>query len=139
MRRKTMLPQKETAILQNGFYITQQPSKTYHMDFKKEVSMGKTDGLEALRQAVFLILHIERYEHLIYSWRYGVELKDLFGKQITYVKAVLPTRIKEALLMDDRIEDVHSFEITNQKNTVFVKFTVVTSYGTFSQEVSYDF
>ena len=109
------------------------------MDFKKVVSMGKTDGLEALRQAVFLILHIERYEHLIYSWRYGVELKDLFGKQITYVKAVLPTRIKEALLMDDRIEDVHSFEITNQKNTVFAKFTIVSKYGIFSEEVSYDF
>ena len=83
-----MLPQKETAILQNGFYITQQPSKTYHMDFKKEVSMGKTDGLEALRQAVFLILHIQRYEHLIYSWRYGVELKDLFGKQITSLVSI---------------------------------------------------
>lgn len=107
------------------------------MDFKQNITMGKTDSLKAIQQAVFLILHIERYEHMIYSWNYGIEIKDLFGKQISYVKAVLPSRIKEALLQDDRIEDVHSFRISHDKNTVFAVFTVVSSHGTFEQEVSY--
>ena len=44
-----------------------------------------------------------------------------------YVCAVLPSRIKEALTMDDRIEDVTDFDISVKKKNVFAKFTVVTA------------
>lgn len=37
--------------------------------------------------------------------------------------------IKEALIQDDRIEDVTNFEFTNSKNSLNVKFTVQTTDG----------
>ena len=35
------------------------------------------DETEAVRQAAIKILNTERYENEIYSWNYGIELKDL--------------------------------------------------------------
>ena len=39
-----------------------------------------TDKREALRQAVYLILNVERYAYPIYSRNYGSELVDLIGQ-----------------------------------------------------------
>ncbi len=107
------------------------------MNFEKEITVGMIDGLEAIKQAVYLILHIERYDFVIYSWNYGIQLKDLFGKPTTYVCAVLPSRIKQALMQYDRIQNVYDFEVSANGDTVTAKFTIQSSHGTFSQEVSY--
>ncbi|MEN7878670.1 DUF2634 domain-containing protein, partial [Clostridioides difficile] len=63
---------------------------------------GICDDVEALKQTIFLILNTERYQHLIYSWNYGVELNDLIGEPISFVIPELERRIKEALIQDDR-------------------------------------
>ena len=89
-----------------------------------------TDDLEAVKQAIYKIINTERYKFLIYSWNYGIELEDLFGKPIPYVLPEIPRRIKEALTQDDRIKDVLGFDLTyNRKGDVLAKFTVVTIYG----------
>ena len=98
---------------------------------------GMTDGIEALKQAIYLILSIERYDYVIYSWNYGIELKDLFGKPTAYACAVLPSRIKQALLQDDRIKNVYDIVTKSEGETVFVKFTVDSVFGAFQQEVKY--
>ena len=46
-----------------------QPSLTYALDAENGRIRGKVDGLEAVKQAVYLALSTERFAHLIYSWR----------------------------------------------------------------------
>lgn len=108
-----------------------QPNKTYKMMIDTDRIQGTiTDDLEAVKQAIYKIINTERYKFLIYSWNYGIELEDLFGKPIPYVLPEIPRRIKEALTQDDRIKDVLGFDLTyNRKGDVLAKFTVVTVYG----------
>ena len=91
---------------------------------------GTVDGIDALRQTVYFILHAERYVYPIYSWDYGVELASLFGQPMSYVRAELPRRIKEALVMDDRIRDVTDFTFENKgRNILLTRFTVISTVG----------
>ena len=107
-----------------------QPNKTFKMlDNVKRFNgvIDEQDGEEAIKQTVFCILQTQRYSCEIYSDNYGFEYEDLIGKDINYICAVLPSRIKDALTVDDRIEDVTNFAITqNGKNKLDVSFTVVT-------------
>lgn len=114
-------------ILGVDFEIQQAPSKTFRMHDK--ALAGYVDGKDAVRQAIYCILNTERYDWLIYSWNYGVELKDLFGKPIGLVRSKIKKRIKEALMQDDRIQgvDAFSFEVSGRKLSVM--FTVHTQYG----------
>ena len=36
-------------------------------------------------KVVFNILNTERYQYIIYSWNYGIELIDLYGQPVSYV------------------------------------------------------
>lgn len=113
--------------LKTDFEIEVQPSKTYKIEDNKIV--GLCDNVEAIKQTIYCILNTERFDYLIYSWNYGVELKNLIGKQKDYIMSELKRLIKEALIQDDRIEDVTNFEFTNSKNSLNVKFTVQTTDG----------
>lgn len=93
---------------------------------------GYIDGLEAVIQAIYLILSTERYRFIIYSWDYGIELLDLFGKQMPYVTAILPGRIRDALIQDDRITDVADFEFETHGNKLHTTFNVITDLGVIS-------
>lgn len=124
----------------NGFTIRQRPSYTYRLYADKERIKGKTDNRDAMEQAVYKILSTERYDYLIYSHKYGIQLKDLIGEQTSYVKAVLPRRISDALIQDNRIIAVNDFEIeVIDRNTVVCSFSVETEFGDFkvSKEVKY--
>ena len=90
---------------------------------------GLLDDLDAVEQSVYLILGTERYKFPIYSWDYGIELADLFGKPMPFVMAELPERIKEALTVDERISNVTDFEFTQNGKKLEVSFTVVTDGG----------
>lgn len=104
-------------------------SRTYKLNINKETISGYIDEREAMIQAIYLILNIERYDYLIYSWNYGIELKDLFGQPTFYVVAELERRITEALMADSRITGVDNFEITREGKKVHAKFTVHTIFG----------
>ena len=128
-----MLPESGS-ILKQDFEIVQQPSKTFKVDIGNQRITEMVDGLEAIRQAVYCALHTERFEWLIYSWNYGVELDQLFGQSMGLVKSKLKKRIKEALMQDDRIlsVDAFSFEVTGRK--LLAKFTIHTSIGDINAE-----
>lgn len=112
------------------FEISKQPSKTHALD-----NIGsEIDGIEAVKQAIYLILNTERYKYAIYSWDYGVELQDLFGMPTHYVIPELQRRIMEALTQDDRIESVDGFNFEINKKEIYVSFTVHTIYGEFEQD-----
>lgn len=119
----------------NDFELKEQPTLTYRMDRKKEYIKGKTDEIEAMKQAVYKILMTERYGSIIYSSNYGIELKDLFGQPVSYVCPELERRITEALLWDKRIESVDNFEFDlSKKGVVSVRFNVQTVFGSFESE-----
>ena len=96
---------------------------------------GYTDDADAIKQAIYLILSTERYKHIIYSWDYGVELLDLYGKPMPYVMAELPRRITEALTQDNRIKDCKDFEFTKNGKQLLTTFTVVTNAGDIPTEL----
>lgn len=116
------------------FKIKTQPNKTYKMLIEDEKVLGDTGELEAIEQACYKVLNTERYRYVIYSWNYGIELQDLFGKPIPYVFSELPRRIREALIQDDRVSDVRNFDLSNQKGNVLAKFEVVTEKGIIKME-----
>lgn len=66
---------------------------------------------------------------MIYSWNYGIELKDLYGRARGYVCSELPRRITEALLQDDRILSVSDFRFSGKGNVIAVSFVLTTIYG----------
>ena len=91
---------------------------------------GMADGLEAMRQTVQNILQTERFDYQIYSTNYGVEFNDLVGADPDYIKAALPTRIEEALSVDDRILSVDDFTFDFSGDKAVVTCNVQTVYGT---------
>ena len=117
-----------------NFDVRQEPSKTFKLNIEKNRVDGIWDDIEALKQTIFLILNTERYEHLIYSRNYGVELNDLIGEPISYVIPELERRITEALIQDDRIENIDNFEFQNINGKVQCRFSVHTKYGNIKAE-----
>lgn len=109
--------------------VIEQPSLCHRMVIDDGRISGECDGVEAVKQAIYNILNTERYQYIIYSWNYGVELKDLFGMPVDYVAAEAERRITEALMQDDRITAVDNFEFEEEKKTLSVTFTVHTKYG----------
>ena len=100
--------------------IVKDPSFTYRLDFEKSRVRKYVDNIESVEQAIYKILNTERYLYPAYDWNYGIELNDLFGQPKSLAKAVLPERIKEALLIDDRVEDVIDFVFEDISKTELV-------------------
>lgn len=129
-----MIPTTVSDDLTQDFEYKDTETKTYKLNLSTQTISGFVDKIEAMKQAVYLILNTERYENLIYSWNYGVELKDLFGKDINYALPEIKRRITEALLQDSRISSVENFIFSHSRGVVAVEFTVVTIYGEFETE-----
>lgn len=124
-----MTPEGGTALRRIAG-LQRQPSKNYRMHFDEKRVAGFCDGKEAMKQVIYKILNTERYQYVVYSWNYGIELTNLFGMPVSYVCPVLEKRITEALLQDDRITDVKDFEFDiSRPRTVLTTFTVVTDVG----------
>lgn len=116
--------------------LAEQPSLTWGLDVEKGKVIGKIDGLDAVRQAVFKILQTDRYWHVIYSTDYGHELSSLIGDHPIYMESELKRMIEEALLVDERIESVDQLEVAIDGESAHVSFRVNSIYGSFDEEVS---
>lgn len=136
-----MIPKLQDDLMQDLEEVETEPSLTYKMDLERNRIIGYCDDLEAVKQAIYKIIYTERYDYVIYSWDYGIELKELFGEPVSYVIPELQIRITEALMADDRIQNVYNFEFnTVKKNMIFVTFSVDTTIGTIDNlemEVNY--
>lgn len=130
-----MIPNNEDRLTPD-YEVVEQPTHTYKLERDKNRMRGYTDTQEAMKQAIYKILHTERYKHEIYSWNYGIELRDLFGQPLPYVYPEIERRVTEALLADDRITDVKDFTFENPElGVVFAKFKVDTVFGTIDSEL----
>lgn len=110
----------------------QQPSLTWKLDFEKKCITQMIDGLEAVKQAVFVILETQRFEYLIYSFNFGSELQGIIGKSPLFVQSEIRRLIREALLQDDRITDVRDIMIQINGESMLVEFTIVSVFGNFT-------
>lgn len=128
-----MLPEKKTFYDMN-IEVINIPTNTFKIDFNRNRVINLFDGIEALKQAIYKILMTERYKYAIYDWKYGIEIEDLIGMPKGYVKVEIERRIKEALLQDDRIEDVYNFTFLDlsEKNALEVKFFIKSIFGVFN-------
>lgn len=111
-------------------------------DFKlgDGIIVGKVKGIEELKQSIFWILNTERYQYIIYDWNIGIETNDLYGMPVTYVCSELENRVKDALSILDKIEEVYDFEFdTSKKRIITCTFKVKSVYGEFeyNKEVNY--
>lgn len=132
-----MLPDGEENLLLEEGEIEEEalPSLTWKLNAERQVIEQKIDGLEALKQALGLILRTERMEYEIYSADYGTELEELFGQPIPLVYVNLEENLKEALMQDDRVEAVTNFSFTRpERNTILAAFTVIAAEGALEME-----
>lgn len=129
-----MIPSSHTYAQQ--LQTVEQPTRTWRLDFQRGKVVGMIDGLDAIRQAVVKVLQTERFRHLIYSGDYGVEFSSLIGRDTVLVRSELRRQLTEALLQDDRIDTVSDIQIDFAGDIVTVRFTVISSFGDFEEEVS---
>ena len=127
-----MLP-KNAVDLAVDFTIKERPGRTFCLR-EDQTLAGRVDGLEAVRQAVYIMLNVERYQHLIHSWDFGVELSDLYGKPIGFVQSEVKRRIREALIQDSRITGVDGFTFFREGKKLYAAFTVETIFGAVEAE-----
>lgn len=128
-----MLPQVNIQNL-NELQISTMPSKTYKLNYGKNQIYDTTDDLQALQQAIYIILNTERYNYLIYSWDFGIELKKLIGMEKFQATAQLEQVIKDALMQDARILSVENFSFSFERKTVTASFIVKTIFGDIESE-----
>lgn len=125
-----MIPKIKTSA---DITVKEQPTKTYKMElYKGNYILGFVDSQKAMEQAIYKIIRTERYKYIIYSWNYGIELEDLFGMPVEYCVVELERRVSEALLQDNRITAVHTFEFDteSERGTVMIKkFIAETVFG----------
>jgi len=117
--------------------IEQYYNKSYRMDFENKRIVGTSDGLDSVVQAVRKILSTPRYSERIYSGDYGIEINNLMGKSIPYVRANLWLAINEALMVDNRILSVTLDSLDQVAvDALRATFSVQSKYGTFSSSLS---
>ena len=126
-----MIP-KNGILVNQAVSIEQQPSRTYKVDFEAKRTVGMTDDIDAIKQAVFKILQTEKNNHSIYSSNYGIEINGLIGRDRLFVRSELKRRIEEALLHDDRIKAIEDVQITFDEDQALATFVVLTQYGSFN-------
>ena len=132
-----MIPEVGESGLDNRLVKRQQPSLTWKLDLEKGKITGKTDGIDAVKQAVLKTLQTDRFWYAIYSFNYGHELTLLIGSQPEFISSEVTRMIEEALLIDDRITAVKNVETSiSGDNQISIRFTVTTIYGSFESEVN---
>lgn len=109
------------------------PLKTYALDLS-----GTIDGREAILQLVDKAVRTARYRFAIYDYDYGCELEDIIGQYVStaLLESEIPRVIREALIYDERIDNVSNFEITKDTDKLYVSFFVSVDNETVPVEVT---
>lgn len=112
----------------------------YAWDFERDCFLYDVNGRHilltrnpALEVWIYKALKTERFEYLVYSWQYGIELKPFIGKVMGVQERYLELRrvITECLMVNPYIRSIDSFSITpeNRAELIRVHITLTTVYG----------
>ena len=107
----------------------QQPGRTWYIDKTINRIRGECDDWLAVRQAVEVILNVERFRWQIYRPYSGMQWEGLIGQDSGYVASELQRRITEALTMDDRVRGISNFSYTVEGDKLSASLTVNTVFG----------
>ena len=113
----------------------QQPGRTWYIDKTTNRIRGECDDWLAVRQAVEVILNVERFRWQIYRPYSGMQWEGLIGQDPGYVASELQRRITEALTMDDRVRDISNFTYTVTGDQLSASLTVNTVFGEYETSV----
>ncbi len=125
-----MTPKSTT--LDGSYTLIKSTDTTYRMDTESLTIRGLCGGRDAVKQAVYKLLMTERDTYVIYDKKYGVRLKDLFGADMSYARAVIRLRLEDALKNDERIKGITAFSAEADKNKLRVGLELDTVYGEIS-------
>lgn len=106
--------------------------KEYGFSFEDGKLTGKVlEGKEALKVWIYKTLLTTRYTYPIYTWDYGQDLDELISKgyEKGFIESEVERRIKECLLVNEKIKGCSDFEISLLNDNLQVSFTVETIYG----------
>lgn len=109
--------------------MRQQPDLTWGIDKRTNRIQGRISGLDAVRQAVEILLNTERFRWQIYQPYSGMQWEGLVGQDPGYVASELQRRIREALTMDDRVRGISGFSYSVTGDSLTASLTVNTVYG----------
>lgn len=91
---------------------------------------GYVDGVDSLEQAISFILATERFRFITMSDNVGVEFEGLFGENRELAELKLKDTITEAILSDDRVEEISFFGITRiSRNTFKIELEIKNNIG----------
>ena len=106
--------------------------KEYAFNFEEGKLIGKVlEGKEALKVWIYKALLTTRDTYPIYTWDYGQDLDELIGRgyEKGFIESEVERRIKECLLVNEKIKGCNNFEISLLNDNLQVSFTVETIYG----------
>lgn len=109
--------------------VESMPSLTWYINKDTNRIQGTVDNYDAVVQAVQVILNVERFRWQIYSPYSGMQWRGLIGEDPGYVAAELQRRIREALMMDDRVTGIKDFKYSIADDVLTASLTVTTVYG----------
>ena len=127
-----------TTSIAGGFSAVSIPSRTWGIDKRSNRIIGEIDGLQAVAQAVEIILNIDRYKYQIFQPYSGNECKKLIGCNATDAEILLQRYVQEALSTDDRILGIENFSSTVDGDKLAASFDVRTVFGTVRKEMEVD-
>ena len=123
-----MLPQSNID-LSKGIVFQDQPSLTWIADPVTNRLRGRGDNWEAVRQAVEVIVNVERFKWQIYTPNFGTDYDSLLGTEPGYAASELRRRLEDAFLPDNRILGMRDYAYTFEDVSLTVTFTVLTVFG----------
>lgn len=123
-----MLPQSDVDLTR-GVVFQDQPSLTWIADPVTNRLRGRGDGWEAVRQAVEVIVNVERFKWQIYTPNFGTDYDGLLGTEPGYAASELRRRLEDAFIPDNRIHGLKDYEWTFDGVDLTTTFTVTTVFG----------
>ena len=123
-----MLPQSNID-LSRGIVFQDQPSLTWIADPVTNRLRGRGDNWEAVRQAVEVIVNVERFKWQIYTPNFGTDYDGLLGTEPGYTASELRRRLEDAFLPDNRILGIKDYTYSFKDVSLTVTFTALTVFG----------
>lgn len=117
------------AFIDDEADIQRESDLVHHIINESRVSDDLLSELDSVKQAIFCILATEQGVHPIYDENYGIKTLDLIGKDYSYAASELMRRIKESLLLDERVKEVKNLRPRELKDGIVIDFEVVTEFG----------
>lgn len=128
------LPEGNGINIQNVVFESQ-PGLTWWRDPQTNRIVGQADGFKAVAQAVEVMLSVERFRWQIYKPFFGVSWDGLIGLDVGYVAAELQRRVRDAVMIDDRVTGVSNYTYTFDGDNLTAQITVNTVFGPINQSV----